>query len=100
MGTHDDANIAGPQKEFLSGFKCGAGSHGKEKQSPSVPQPGKIGGGIASRKLSSGLQNQTGINPFQPAQQACKNTRTEQQSTEPSEKNDVAGLGRKVERSP
>lgn len=57
MGTHDDTNGAEPQNEFLSGFKLGAVSRDKGAQSSCVPQSGKTGGGIGSKKLSSSAQN-------------------------------------------
>jgi hypothetical protein len=96
MGTHDESNLAGPQNEFLSGFKRGVISRDKETKSSEVPQPGKTGGGIGSRKLASDLQNQAGTNPSQLTQQVSRNIRMEQQNVDSSEKKDDARLARKA----
>ncbi len=96
MGTQDDINGAEPQNEFLSGFKLGAIARNKETQLSDVPKTGKIVGGIGSRKLSTGLQNQAGTNPSQPAQQVSKSIQTEQHNAEPFEKKGEAGTVQKL----
>jgi hypothetical protein len=56
MGTHDESNTAGPQNEFLSGFKLGVSHRNKETQPSNVTKSGKADAGIGSVRLSSGPQ--------------------------------------------
>ncbi len=96
MGTQDDTNRAEPQNEFISGFKGGAISQGKEARQSFVTQPGKISEGVAPKKPLPGFQNRAGSNPYQLTQQMSKNSDMEQLRNAPVEKSSSTGLIRKI----
>ena len=78
MGTHDDINRAGPQNEFISGFKGGAISQGKDPQRSFSNHTGKARGSTAPPKPGLGLKGRNGSNPYQLTQLPDKNTSVEQ----------------------
>ena len=96
MGTQDEKNAAAPQNEFISGFKGGAISPGKETEQPFVTRPGKKATGLSSGRRASSLQSDVGANPYQLKEQMSRNTGTEKFSNDPFKNNSSSGFIQKV----
>ena len=96
MGTHDNMNGAEPQNEFISGFKSGPMSYGKETQKSFASQSGKSNGDFAQRKPAAGLQNRMAMSSYQNGQDAGNNNFSGQAYNDPFEKNKGIGIIQKI----